>query len=329
MKKVLILHSGNLDPDRPDENDTFEQVKKVEESLSHLGLDTVRFHFQDDFSRLEKFLKETNSDMVFNLVETVNKTDRLIYTVTSFLDFLGVPYTGCSTQTMILAASKIKTKKIMRTLSLPTSDWFSEDESFCSSSCSNERWIVKSDTEHGSLGLDTDNVVYTKEAALKLIDKKQIETQSIWFAEKYIDGREFNVSILGSKIEAYTPMIAEIVYENYPDGVPKIQDYKSKWDKSSFGYKNSYRNDLPFLVDDTLKENICNITKLCAQAFSIDGPARIEFRVDSSQNPYILEINPNPCLLPDIGLIAAISARGMSYIDLIEKMIKKDSLQNI
>jgi D-alanine-D-alanine ligase len=44
---------------------------------------------------------------------------------------------------------------------------------------------------------------------------------------------------------------------------------------------------------------------------------RVDFRVDGSNNPYVLEINANPCLSPDSGIFAAAKNEGLSYDDLI------------
>ena len=51
--------------------------------------------------------------------------------------------------------------------------------------------------------------------------------------------------------------------------------------------------------------------------FSLAGYARVDFRVDDSGAPTILEINANPCLEPQAGFAAAARQAGYGYDDVI------------
>jgi D-alanine-D-alanine ligase len=55
--------------------------------------------------------------------------------------------------------------------------------------------------------------------------------------------------------------------------------------------------------------------------FGLTGYARVDFRVDPEGKPYILEVNPNPCLEPDAGFAAACEQAGMTYEDLIAHVV--------
>jgi len=60
----------------------------------------------------------------------------------------------------------------------------------------------------------------------------------------------------------------------------------------------------------------------CWELFKLKGYVRIDFRVDSDNNPFVLEINANPCLAPDSGFVAACEKYGMKYTDIIKNIIK-------
>jgi D-alanine-D-alanine ligase len=71
-------------------------------------------------------------------------------------------------------------------------------------------------------------------------------------------------------------------------------------------------------LDRTLEQ----LSKQCWEVFGLSGYARVDFRVDAEGQPYILEINPNPCLEPDAGVAAACEQVGIPYASVIEDIIR-------
>ena len=55
--------------------------------------------------------------------------------------------------------------------------------------------------------------------------------------------------------------------------------------------------------------------------FRLRGYARVDLRVDESGKPWVLEINANPCISPDSGFMAAATQAGMTYNDVIERIL--------
>jgi D-alanine-D-alanine ligase len=55
--------------------------------------------------------------------------------------------------------------------------------------------------------------------------------------------------------------------------------------------------------------------------FALDGYARVDFRVDRTGQPYILEINANPCLAADAGFCAAAAEQGLTQTDVIARLL--------
>jgi D-alanine-D-alanine ligase len=47
----------------------------------------------------------------------------------------------------------------------------------------------------------------------------------------------------------------------------------------------------------------------------------VDFRVDRASQPWILEVNANPCLSPDAGLAAAVERSGMGYDQMIDSIV--------
>jgi D-alanine-D-alanine ligase len=65
------------------------------------------------------------------------------------------------------------------------------------------------------------------------------------------------------------------------------------------------------------------VAQQCWQLFGLRGYARIDFRVDEAQQPYVLEINTNPCLSPDAGFLAAAGQAGLSLTDVVQRIIQE------
>ena len=60
----------------------------------------------------------------------------------------------------------------------------------------------------------------------------------------------------------------------------------------------------------------------CWELFNLDGYARVDFRVDRTGAPFILEVNMNPCLGRDAGFAASAAHAGLSYEALIARIIE-------
>jgi GNAT superfamily N-acetyltransferase len=132
------------------------------------------------------------------------------------------------------------------------------------------------------------------------------------FAEQFVAGREFNLSLIAVSDGPRVLPPAEIDFSAFPPNKPKIVGYAAKWVEGTFEFVNTPRkfefapNDAPLL--DWLR----TLAVECWHAFDLRGYARVDFRVDSQGQPWILEINANPCLAPDAGFAAALARAGIS-----------------
>ena len=58
-----------------------------------------------------------------------------------------------------------------------------------------------------------------------------------------------------------------------------------------------------------------------AGAPGLAGYARIDFRVDTHDRPWLLEVNANPCLSSDAGYVAAADEAGLSQLELVRRIV--------
>jgi D-alanine-D-alanine ligase len=149
--------------------------------------------------------------------------------------------------------------------------------------------------------------------------EREAATGRCYFAEEFIDGREFNLSLIGPGPRVLPP--AEIDFSTFPRGMERIVGHAAKCDHTSFEYDNTERLfDFP-ASDQSLLQRISELAVECWQLFELSGYARVDFRVDSAQQPWILEINTNPCTLPDAGFATALEHAGIAYHEGIQAIL--------
>jgi D-alanine-D-alanine ligase len=152
-----------------------------------------------------------------------------------------------------------------------------------------------------------------------LLRRRQSETGRPHFAEQFVDGREFNLSLLAPGPQILPP--AEIEFADYSAEKPRIVGFDAKCNPQSFEYHHTDRRfDLP-PADQPLIRRLKTLALECWRLFGLQGYARVDFRCDDSGQPWVLEINPNPCLLPDAGFSAALEAAGIAYVDAVQRII--------
>jgi D-alanine-D-alanine ligase len=173
--------------------------------------------------------------------------------------------------------------------------------------------------------MDDDSVVRPVDRAQleALIDECEARWQRPYFAEHYIEGREFNLALLGDTPTVLPP--AEIDFSAFPTGKPRIVSHKAKFAAGTFEFENTPRRfDFPS-EDRRLIEQVKKLAADCWRLFELRGYARVDFRCDAQGQPWILEINANPCLSPSSGFAAALAEAGIGYDGGIE-LIVRDAL---
>lgn len=322
MKNVALLINKLSANNNPDELDVMIQAEEVEKSLNKLGFISHRIFVDLDLNSLQRTLKRINPDLVFNLVEALDGKAGLIYLVPALLESMKIPFTGSDSFSMMLTSNKIRSKHFFSQRGIPTAEWFSFNDHFIPDK--NKYYIVKPVWEDGSVGISDNSVIPGDDERLVQLLKTYGDC---YFAEEYIHGREFNISIIGNKGKAEIFPLSEIIFNNYPPDKPHILNYESKWLVSSFEYNNSIRN-FEFPDTDTfLLDELKKISQQCWKSFGLKGYARIDFRVDKYNRPFVLEINVNPCISPDSGFIAAAQRAGLEFTDVTE-MIVAEALRN-
>ncbi len=141
----------------------------------------------------------------------------------------------------------------------------------------------------------------------------------LYFIEPYIDGREFNVSLLAINSEPVVLAVAEILFVDYPSDKPKVLGYRAKWNEESFEFKNTVRTYDLGKNGNQIHKLLSDISLKCWKTLGLKGYARVDFRMDNSGNPFILEVNANPCIT--LGAVSMLHAN-MLDTALLKSLIK-------
>lgn len=290
------------------------EVKTVRESLSSLGWNTREVSLDLDLEEAARKLRRLGPRLVFNLVESVAGRDRLSHLGSALLEHLRLPFSGCSAAAVFTTSNKLLAKTLLRGAGVPTPPWRT-----LGSRAAAEvppPWIVKSVWDHASIGLSASSVTDGEEALQAEINRRGGGADL--FAESYVEGREFNLSVLAIDGRPTVLPVAEIRFVDYAPGEPRIVDYAAKWASDSPQYRNTPRSfDFP-PQDEALLHELRALALRCWQVFELGGYARVDFRVDQEGRPWVLEVNANPCLSPDAGLQAAAARAGLSPTQVVE-----------
>ena len=332
--RVAIVHNAVTDDSPPDAKDVLVQADEVLKALKTLGHKCAAFDCSLNLASMKHRLEQFAPDIVFNLVESLDGQGRLLHLFPSLLDTMAMPYTGSPSRALLTTTHKVMAKEIMAVGGLRTPYWIGpipressilslEEHRSLAAAPDPTCWIVKSVWEHASFGLDEDGLLtdVPGKDIEKVLAARASGLGGACFAEAFIDGREFNISLLAGTQGPQVLPPAEISFADFDAGRPRIVGYRAKWEEDSYEYHHTPRSFDFTEKDKTLIEQLKADAVRCWKLFGLSGYARIDFRVDPNGLPWILEVNANPCLSPDAGFAAAVDRAGLTFQSAVEQVL--------
>jgi D-alanine-D-alanine ligase len=319
--KITLLHNAVEESDSAADRDVLVQVAAVEQALQSLGHSTRRLACTLNLELVEESLTSERPDLVFNLVESLGGSDRLAHLAAVLLDDLDLRYTGSPSWSLHLTNNKPRSKERLLSAGLPTADWVLASDGACRTLA--PPYIIKAVWEHASAGLDDHAVVREGDGSTvrDQITSRSRQLGQPCFAERFIEGREFNLSLIATGDGPRVLPPAEIDFSAFPAGKPRIVGYAAKWEEQAMEYAATPRKfDFP-PGDAPLLDWLRNLAIECWKLFDLAGYARVDFRVDERGQPWILEINANPCLSPDAGFAAALARAELPLMRAVEWIV--------
>jgi len=313
LSRVLILHNPVGEEDDPSTSDVLDQVELVATGLADLGIPYQILPVLDWKPWLH--LAAEPGMVVFNLMEAPPGVPHVQPDAAAALEVMGIPFTGSPPAVLWTTTNKLVTRALLASEGLPVAPGGRLSPDLL------DRipgpWILKPACEDASLGLEGDPVCATREAALARARtlEERFPGQAV-VAETFLPGRELNVSILAGEVLP----VAEIVFEDFPEGMSRVVGYEAKWHEDSFACIHTVRR----LPDDDpeLLDRVREIAKAAWRICGLRGYARVDLRLDANGNPCVLEVNANPCLAADAGFMAAAAKAGLTPRDVIGRILE-------
>ena len=326
MIPVAIVYN-RPDPARADSEDVLTEATFVEGALRVRGHPVHRVMCDNGLDGIAAIADRLRivgeGGLIFNLIESLGNNPRLYPAAAALFDIASVRYTGSSYETLLLTTNKAFSKSVLFSGGIATPEWAVYPETDAEACwhivAAGESCIVKPLREDASVGITDASVFSDAHLFMKGLMRMYQEHGEV-LVEKFLDGAEYNISVLEDWMgEPMVLPIAEISFYLWPEGKPRIVNYRAKWDPGSFEYQNTRRI---FLDDLELTDDLSKLAVSVWKAFRLRGYARVDIRTDKYGKPHVIEINANPCISPDSGFVAAATKAGLSPEALVGAIVE-------
>jgi D-alanine-D-alanine ligase len=329
MKKqrtLVVVHASLVPPENL-EGHTDKEIEEwrteydVMSTLRKSGHDVRCVGVLDSLTELRSSIADWKPDVVFNLLEEFNGIVTYDQHVVAFLELMRQPYTGCNPRGLLLSRDKSLCKQLLAFHRIPTPQFavFRRGARIHIPRKLRFPLFVKSTVEDASLGIAQASVV---EDVVKLKERIEFVHEQVGsdaLVEEFIEGRELYVGVMGNDRLTRLP-VWEMVFGSMPDTLAAIATRKVKWDKRyqmKYGITTRAAEDLPPAVLASLDK----LSRRIYRTLGLSGYARMDFRVKADGQVYVLEANANPNLEAAEDFAESARAAGVSYDELLEKIM--------
>ena len=325
LRVLVLLETGTKPPDdleslSEQERHNFKTENDLLTTLSALGHEVRTLEIKHELAPIREALEEWKPHVVFNMIEAFFGLRELDQHVVSYLELLRVPYTGCNPRGLVLARDKALAKKILtyHRVHVPRFDVVHSGRRVRRSKALTYPLIVKSLTEEASVGIAQASVVWDDaelDARVRFIHDSITGDALI---EEFIDGREIYVGVLGNKRLTVLPPW-ELFFENTAPGAVAIATERVKHNLAYQAKHGISEGEAD--LDPTVRAKLVSVAKRIYRNLSLDGYARLDFRLRADGTAFFIEANPNPEIARQEEFAQSALKAGIKYERLIETIV--------
>ena len=268
----------------------------VSTACRSLGYDVLKLSFQDNYEALLPKLK--NADIVFNALHGgIGENGE----IQAWMEGNLIIYTGSGPEASELCMDKSRSKAVARNLGVKTADWELLHHVYETHSIGLP-FVVKPNTQGSTVGL---TVVHNKNEIKPAIKDAFAHGKSVMI-EKYINGRELTVTVLGGR--AYPIVEIQPSHDLY--------DYECKYTPGMSKY--ICPADLSPKLTNKIKRDTENIFK----GLGCEVYGRADYLLADDGQYFFLEMNTLPGMTDTSLVPKAAAAEGLSFEKLVKKIIE-------
>jgi len=292
--KVLVLMGGWSN----EREISLISGKYVYDSLISSGINAIKLDLKKN--NLDS-IKSINPDRVFIILHGKGGEDGEIQ---SYLDKLGIPYTGSNSLSSSICMNKRLTKDILKDNGIFTPDFIKIDNNVSDNIEEinfEYPYVIKPSSEGSSIGV---HIVEDKESYKLAINENKIISKD-FIAEKYVAGEEYTVGIIENQ--------ALPIIKLEPPG--KFYDYNAKYNSENMRYICTSG------LEKDLEEEIKTLSVKTFNALKCHGWGRVDLIVDNNKKPWVIEINTVPGMTEHSLLPMAAKQVNINFDDLVIKIL--------
>ncbi|MFZ3013548.1 MAG: ATP-grasp domain-containing protein [Nitrospira sp.] len=325
LRVLVLMHEDLVPPEQVNGHDletaAWRTEHNVVSTLKKLGHEVLPLGVKSDLDVIRSAIESWKPDMAFNLLEEFDGVAVYDQHVVSYLELLHLPYTGCNPRGLMLARDKALTKKVLSFHHIPYPEFIEVPQG---RTVRRPKWlsfplIVKSVSEEASLGISQASIVEDDDKLSERVAFIHNNVGSGALIERYIEGREFYVGIIGNGQLQVLP-VWELIMDKLPEDAKRIATERVKWSRKyqqKYGITSREANNLP----EGKAEDIQDLSKQVYRALGLSGYARIDMRMADDGQLYVLEANPNPQIAEDEDFADSAKKADYHYKELLQELL--------
>jgi D-alanine-D-alanine ligase len=323
-QRVLALVHKDLVPKEDvaaaEVNPEWRMEWDVVTALRQRGHEVLVIGVHDDLTPIRQSIDSFKPTIVFNMMEAFADIGVFDQNIVSYLELLRVPYTGCNPRGLTLSRDKALSRKLLAYHRIPA-PYFTVVPL-------NRRpvlpkklqypLIVKSLTYESSIGISQASVVANEEHLIKRVKYIHDTILTPAIIEQFIDGRELYVGVMGNHRLRVFP-VWEMSFAKMSENNWRIATERVKW---SVKYQKRHGIDTAEAqLPEGVAAKVQHLAKRAYRALELSGYARVDFRMDANNNPYVIEANANPQLAENEDFAQSAKRAKLAYPMLLERIM--------
>lgn len=324
LRVVVLMHDYLVPPEDVSGYDLMAVQWKTEYdvlvTLQEMGHEVRPVGIKDDLTVIRRAVEEFKPHIAFNMMENFHEIGAFDHNIVSYLELLRVPYTGCNPRGLMLARDKALSKTLLAYHRIPVPEFVVVHVGRKPRRPKRMAFplIVKSLTQEASIGISQASVVHDDEKLRERVEFIHTSVGTDAIIERYIDGRELYVGIIGNQRLRVFP-VWELHFTKLPEDAHRIATERVKW-STKYQRKYGIKTEAAKLPEDVATK----IQRLCKRVYrtlDLSGYARIDLRMDEGGRVFVIEANPNPQLAYGEDFAESAEWAGISYEDLLQQIL--------